>query len=207
MIFTKNKFRAFTSIVLTFSFLILLVSGIVLFIMPHGRIAYWLDWRFWGINKDGWGSVHIIFGIVVVITGFFHLLMFNWKTFLSYFRNKARNSESSLGMPVFALVLCVFFFAGSSMELKPFTLILDAGESIKKSWITDDQKPPIPHAELMSINELCLRMDIPVKDAVARIKQAGIKIKGPGQRLAFIAKANRVSARSLYLVLSGEKQK
>jgi len=205
MIFKNKNLRGFISLLLTFSFLILLLSGIVLFIMPHGRIAYWLDWRFLGINKDGWTSVHIMFGIIAVLASLFPLFMFNWKTFLGYVKKGAKKGASLKAELVLSVVLCTVVFIGASKESIPFSSIMDAGESIKKSWVTKNQKPPLPHAELMSIAELCDRLDIPVNDAIGRIRNAGISIKGPGERLAFIAKRNKISARRIFIIMTDKK--
>ncbi len=42
-----------TSLTALISFLLLVLNSIVLYITPHGRIAYWADWRFWGLTKTG----------------------------------------------------------------------------------------------------------------------------------------------------------
>ena len=52
--------RAFISLVLTFSALVMLVSGLVLYVMPEGRIAYWNDWRLLALDKEQWGAIHTL---------------------------------------------------------------------------------------------------------------------------------------------------
>ena len=57
----KKRFSAkgFTSLLLTCSFLVLAVSGIILFMTPKGRDAHWTNWTMLGLGKEGWGAVHI----------------------------------------------------------------------------------------------------------------------------------------------------
>jgi len=54
--------RKWIDLFLFYSTLIIIISGIVLYIMPHGRVAYFTGWKFLGIDKDGWDNLHVIFG-------------------------------------------------------------------------------------------------------------------------------------------------
>lgn len=74
----------------------------------------------------------------------------------------------------------------------------------EKSWVAKDKKPPFPHAELMSIKELCEKERIDLEGAMARMKKADISFKGAQQRLAFIARDNNMSAREIFLIIKGE---
>ncbi len=68
------------SLGLLFTFLLGVITGIVLYIMPHGRIAYWNDWRLLGLNKDQWEALHIVFTFLMVFLGVLHLFI-NWNIF------------------------------------------------------------------------------------------------------------------------------
>ncbi|MFP7753178.1 DUF4405 domain-containing protein [Thermodesulfobacteriota bacterium B35] len=43
--------RRITSMTMLVSFVLLSVTSIVLYIVPHGRVAYWADWHLWGLSK------------------------------------------------------------------------------------------------------------------------------------------------------------
>jgi uncharacterized protein DUF4405 len=62
----RFQFRALVSVLTTVSFVTLATSGIILFITPPGRIAHWTGWRFWGLTKTQWSSVHIWFALLFV---------------------------------------------------------------------------------------------------------------------------------------------
>ena len=49
--------RGLISLLTAMSFLIMSISGIVLFIVPQGRIANWIDWRFLALTKGQWGDM------------------------------------------------------------------------------------------------------------------------------------------------------
>ena len=42
------KIWKITSLTAFLSFIFLLITSIVLYVVPHGRVAYWSDWRLWG---------------------------------------------------------------------------------------------------------------------------------------------------------------
>jgi hypothetical protein len=39
------KLRKITSLTALLSFVLMLVTSIILYIVPQGRVAYWADWR------------------------------------------------------------------------------------------------------------------------------------------------------------------
>ncbi|HYN38594.1 MAG TPA: DUF4405 domain-containing protein [Rhodospirillales bacterium] len=60
------------------SAIILLISGVVLFIAPSGRIASATQWALLWLDKDGWVNLHNVFAILFVAGLIWHLV-FNWK--------------------------------------------------------------------------------------------------------------------------------
>lgn len=88
----KFKFRGFTSFLMFFSFLISLVSGIVLYFPPQGKIAHWTHWTFWGLDKEMWGFLHINSSLVFFVIAILHLY-YNWKVLFCYAKKKAVAAE------------------------------------------------------------------------------------------------------------------
>jgi len=67
----------------------MIVSGIILYIAPPGRIAKWTSIPIIGLEKYQWQALHTIFTFLFIIANGFHLF-FNWKPFLSYLSNKRK---------------------------------------------------------------------------------------------------------------------
>lgn len=202
-----NKFnlRGFLSISLALDFLVVLVSGIELFFMPHGRMAYWVNFTLLGINKTGWESLHLGSALLFVILTLFHLIAYNWDAFQRYFvRKKEKKVRFAEGMSACALVALAVVV--SVAELPPVSTLSNAGERVKEGWIPKELKPPFPHAELMSIAELCDKCRIDCDEAISRLRSAGIKVKKPEQMIAMVARKNNVSARKLYLMMTGREE-
>jgi len=82
---TKFSWRAFTSLYIILSFIIIIISGIILYIAPPGRIAKWAYISILGLEKAQWQALHTIFTFLFIIANCFHLY-FNWNSFLSYLK-------------------------------------------------------------------------------------------------------------------------
>ncbi|MGD9014349.1 MAG: DUF4405 domain-containing protein, partial [Desulfobacterales bacterium] len=82
--------RRVTSLTALLSFMLLFITIIVLYIVPQGRVAYWADWRLWGLTKSQWGNIHINVGLLFLLSIFLHIY-YNWKALLNYLKDKAKN--------------------------------------------------------------------------------------------------------------------
>ena len=52
MIKNKQSLRSLIAFLVTWAFAVLTVTGIVLYIVPQGRIAYWTHWSLAGLDKE-----------------------------------------------------------------------------------------------------------------------------------------------------------
>lgn len=88
----KKEFnwRIFTSLGLFLSFLILFVSGVVLYVFPliSGSSA---AGGFAGMTRKTWLNQHLVFGAVFAMFATYHLFVINREAFLSYIRKTTRD--------------------------------------------------------------------------------------------------------------------
>jgi len=203
----KTSYRAMTSLVTTWSFVIATVTGVVLFIVPQGRIAYWMNWKLWALSKDGWIDLHVIFSIVFVVVGVAHLV-YNWKPFKNYMASKAAGHVHVTRTVYGSLAITAVFFALSIFNLPPASWISDLGASFKDGWvISADYEPPFGHAEEVSLAGFAQRQRIDLKTAEAELKAAGYKIPDVQMKLKDLAALNDVTAMNLYLVIRPLEQR
>ncbi len=80
--------RGWVVFVIALSAVILLISGIVLFIAPSGRIANATGWGLLWLDKDGWVNLHNVFAILFVAVLIWHLV-FNWRPLSNYVVSRA----------------------------------------------------------------------------------------------------------------------
>ena len=194
------NWRIFISFGLVLSFVMLLVSGIVLYIAPPGRVANWTDWRMLGLTKTGWENQHAVFGFAFAVLSIFHLFFINWKAFVSYLKARAVRGLKSPKELFPSLLLFLLFGVGTYFVIQPFSAIIDFGNNISASWEQRDKQPPVPHAETMTLVELARQPGLGGDAELLKTKldEAGFSVTSVDERLADIAVRNRTTAQKLY---------
>jgi len=56
----RLNYCSFVSLLTTFSFIAAAVSGLVLYVSPQGRVAYWQNWTMLRLGKGEWNSLHTL---------------------------------------------------------------------------------------------------------------------------------------------------
>ncbi len=186
---TRSLFTLLTG----FGFCLTVFSGFVLYITPHGRIAYWTNWHFLGLGKDQWEAVHTIAGLLFLITASFHLY-FNWRLFLRYLNQRIKELFVAVSVVVLVMIATV-------SGLPPFSSIMNLSEKIKSAWTVNKTPPPIPHLELLSLRACCHKFQFSLKKALAKLEAAGIEYESPDQTLKEIAQQNHTSPQHIFSLI------
>lgn len=189
------------SLFLLYALAMMSVTGIVMYIMPPGRVAYWTGWTLIGLDKDAWGALHSIAGFIMLIAGSFHLY-FNWKPMKSYFKEKARGLLSKELLLVTLSGFAVTMM--TAMQLPPFQSVMDLSERIKESWESGTAGAPMPHTERLRLRELAPMLGISYAALEEKLKARAITAFDAGNTLSEIAAKANTSPMELYLYLSGE---
>ncbi len=187
--------RKFVSIVLFSTLILSVVTGIVLYIMPHGRVAYWTGWRLFGLGKDQWEAVHIVFAFGMAFSGFYHLYL-NWKPFKRYLPSKALFAAALGTLTLFILAV---------KNLPPVSFITNLEETIKRSWERNLPHPPLPHTELLTLQQISKRFGIPLEELMTRAKKHGIKKSSPNITLKDLAKKLKTTPAEAFYLIVGQK--
>ncbi|MBD3275162.1 MAG: DUF4405 domain-containing protein [Candidatus Marinimicrobia bacterium] len=204
----KFNFRGFVSLYIALSFLIISISGLMLYMAPPGRIAHWSHWTFGALTKEQWQAIHTVFSVLFVLMAAFHLY-FNWKPIVAYFREKIQTHLKMRKEFIAASSAMVGILLLTLLELPPFQPIMDLSESLTNSWSSEAVEPPVPHAELMTVSELAIQLKMQPGDVRTQLLAAGIEL--PAEKSATIqeiADANGLSPSSLYqnITLPGGEQ-
>lgn len=202
----KNKinWRVYISFGLTWSFLIIFVSGIVLYISPAGRYANWVNWKILGATKEGWQNIHTVFSLAFVILSIFHLFSINWKAFWSYIKTKSGsgiNKKKEMGI---SLALTLAIFIGIVYSAPPFSYVSELGEYLGARWENQSQASPIPHAELLTISDLAKELHYSTdSNFIHKFQQNGIVFSNTKeQTLKEIALLNNKTPEELYEIIT-----
>jgi len=204
----KKKFnpRGFLSLYIALSFLIMTISGIILFLSPAGRVANWSNWRLFGLLKSQWQAVHTIFTFIFVVAITFHLF-FNWRPLLAYLKTKIGSTVVLRKEILAASAIAILFFVLTVYNVTPFGSVMAFGESLKDSWSAQNNEPPIPHAEEQTIQKFAETIKISTDDLKNKLASKGIIIDSDSATIKEISKQNNVSPSELYrLVQSATNQ-
>ena len=107
------SFRRFISLTISFSFLVMSYTGIILFLAPKGRVANWNNWELLGLDKTHYTHLHVTFMVLFLFGMIFHIY-FNWSSLINYLKSKARTFSLltkaislSTAAPIPCLNLCM----------------------------------------------------------------------------------------------------
>ena len=140
------KFRKIISLTALISFVFLILTSIVLYIVPQGRVAYWSDWRLLGLTKTDWGNIHINLGLLLLLSIAFHIY-YNWKPIVAYLKNKAR--QLTVFTPDFnvAAIVVIAFIVGTYFLMLPFLLLLAFNAEYRERFHTTLRLPVAARVE------------------------------------------------------------
>lgn len=192
--------RGLTSLMTASGFVVMALSGIVAYMVPHGRIAYWTNWSFLGLTKESWAAIHVTTSLLFFGACGFHIY-FNWKPLTSYIVSKVHiglNLKKELAITSAVLVFCVL---SAIYHVAPLSYFLDWSESLKGSWVSREYEPPFGRAELLGLDSFCKKMDIPLEKAVVELEAKRINVIDVKEPLQGIAKRNKLSPMRLYMAI------
>ena len=127
------KWRSLTSLLLTWAFLLLSLSGIILYIAPRCSVALRINWTMLALSKEIWSALHIASALAILIAAAFHLY-FNWAAFMNHLRQKAQGTFKLHRELFVSLALILLLFLGVYYAVPPFSTLVEVHESIKDSW-------------------------------------------------------------------------
>lgn len=191
------NWKAFISFNTTLTFIIMSVTGIVLYFAPPGRVANWSNWTFWALTKGQWQALHTIFSLLFIIASFFHLY-FNWKVLIAYIKIKVVRGIRMKWELAGSIVISLVIFILTMYNVPPFRTIMDWGETLKNSWANEKQEPPIPHAELLTLTEFAQTISTPLENLMANLNAAGIAPDSATVRVKDLALKYKLTPQELY---------
>ena len=193
--------RKVTSLTALLSFLVTLLTSVVLYIVPEGRVAYWADWHFLFLTKTDWADVHTTVGTLFLLALILHIWL-NWKLLLAYMKNRARELVVTTVPMLVAFVLTFLVFAGTLIGLPPMSTLLEYGAQIKEQATETYGNPPYGHAETSPLKKFCGFLGMDPAKALEALHQAGYDPAINEQTtIADIARSKGVSPQQVYDVI------
>ena len=200
----KFKWRAFVSIYMGYSFIAMLITGIMLYIAPAGRIAFWTNWKFLGLTKKEWEAVHTLFSFIWIVFAVYHII-FNWKPLINYIRSKLNKTSKVRSEFIYATLFTILVFFGTYFKIPPFSTVVSLGDYITESWESKETEPPVPHAERLTLNEFAKIVKIDEKTIYKTLKQNGLEIPSSQITVQELAEINKTTPDKIYRLLEVNK--
>ncbi|MDD3815095.1 MAG: DUF4405 domain-containing protein [Desulfocapsaceae bacterium] len=192
--------RKVISLTMLLSFALCILTSIVLYVVPEGRISYWAEWRLWGLSKSEWGNLHINLGFLFLFAGLLHLC-YNWSVVAAYMKNRAREMKIFTASFNVALILTLVVGLGTYWQIPPLSTILNLGHSFKDAAAIKYGEPPYGHAELSPLRSFFKKAEIDPVKAMELFAKAGITMENDQETVAAIAARNHLTPKALYEII------
>jgi succinate dehydrogenase hydrophobic anchor subunit len=142
--------RKITSFVMLYSFVIMVISGVMLFIAPFGRFAMMIGWEFLGLDKMQWQGLHIIFMVIFTLAGILHIV-YNFKAIKYYLKSKSKKLVIFTTANVVAIAITAIFFVGTIYKVEPLQSFVKLNKSFNKYWSNKYREKKIAQMRAMQL--------------------------------------------------------
>jgi Domain of unknown function (DUF4405) len=198
-----NKFnwQSFISIGLLISFIVMLFSGIVLYVAPEGSLSRWMGWDVFNLTKKQWEHQHSIFSLVFILFSIFHIFRINWGLLISYF---ALENKKFINVKEFlaALIISILVFVGTFLNISPFENIIKLGGNISDNQTIEIERPDIPDIDKLPIKEFSEKVfNISVTELELILEKNNLKIVNADISINEFCLMNELSPQELYFLI------
>lgn len=193
--------RRLISLTITFSFLIMSYTGIILFLAPKGRVANWTNWQLLGLDKTQYTNLHVTFMVLFLVGMIFHMYL-NWSSLLNYLKNKTHQFSLLTKEFLLAFGINLLFLLGTLYYWTPFDQFLDFQDDLKAMWEKKVDKAPYNHAELSTLEEFAQKMGRDVSVMIAELNAKKLRGIESTKTINQIAKENGKSPAQIFDIIN-----
>lgn len=198
------SFRKIVSLTMLLSFIVIVYSGVFLFIVPEGKVAYWVNWKFLGLTKSQYAEVHDVGVLLFLVASLLHIYL-NWGAVLNYLKNKSKKIVIFTPNFIMALFIVLFFTFGSLYKFAPFKNYLNIATDFDNYWAQEYGEPPFGHAELSGLKSLCDKMNIDFEEAKKLLENKGIAVNKNNETLLSISEKAGITPAEIYSIIKPAK--
>ncbi len=197
----RFNWRGFASLGSGFAFLVMVVSGVVLYVAPRGRVANWTEWSVLGLDKEQWSDLHMAAAVLFLAVVVLHII-FNWRVLVNYVCSRPARPRARLRELAAAGILTVMVAAGTISELPPFSAVEKVNTTIKDYWEkrTADRVTRAPSTWVQEANlpSFAAWAGVSFADMMSAFEEAGYPVKDPTMSINEFARHHGVSSEILF---------
>ncbi|WP_457629433.1 DUF4405 domain-containing protein [Oceanithermus sp.] len=220
------QWRAFVALSLVWVALFLVLSGLVLYVAPSGRVAKTTDWNLLWLDKGQWEAVHTVMGFAFLVLAGLHL-KYNWRSVLAYMRRKSQEAFRWRWEFVWASLVALVLLWAAILDLPPVAQVMRFGSSVDSFWeergrergffVVDEEDVHPEEGEKveeavatpkrgygkLSVAELAKQEGVSVEEALARLARHGAAAE-PGDNLLALSGRTGFTPSELAAIVRGE---
>lgn len=193
--------RKITSLTALVSFTLLMLTSIILYMVPSGRVANWAGWTFSGLEKGDWEALHINLGVLFLIAVILHT-WYNWSAIVTYLSSSAKKVRIFTPDCIVALVVTIVVAGGTLAGVPPMSTIVDFGDRLSTQADLAYGEPPYGHAEYSTLTEYAERIRIDLDTVLVALRQAGIQFLSAEETLGQVAANNNSTPQILHAIVN-----
>jgi hypothetical protein len=175
----------------------MVVSGVMLFLTPRGRMANWTDWKLLGLGKEQWAAVHVNLSLLCVTIALLHLVL-NWKVLMSYLRRKTTGGLLMVKEIGLATLVCAGFLLGSIYDVPPFSSIMALNMRVKDYWEGRTNEAPVPHGEQMTLARFSTYVGLTPEQISNALAAEGFNVSDSSLTVRQIAEQKQMTPSALF---------
>ena len=157
------SWRILTSFVLFLSFMILLISGVILYVYPGVSSSGFVS-NFGGLTKPVWLNQHVIFSLVFTLFALYHLFFINRTPFLSYLTQKKAEGFRRPAELLVTVIVTSCVAIGTYAHFQPSSSVLTNGKEIASSMERHVDEAPAANDNATAGDERSQRHDFEEDD-------------------------------------------
>lgn len=140
---SKRRFalRNLATLLVSLSFLVLFISGGILFIAPSGQIAAELEWTSHGLGRADWFALHLTFSVLFVVFAVLYLIA-HLPSLLRHLFSRSTGRLLISREAVIAFVVTVLLMGTSVLALPPASLLQGLSEHFRTTYWSDGSASP-----------------------------------------------------------------
>jgi hypothetical protein len=113
--------------------MMLLASGLALYVAPRGRIANFTSWTALALSRQQWVALHINASILFGVVTLTHLVM-NWSRLVGYMKKRAKPGIHMKRELVSAVAVASVILLGTILELPPISAPVEFKYDLRDTW-------------------------------------------------------------------------
>lgn len=198
---TPFNTRAVTSFTMLLASLLIIASGVFLYISPRTWVADRLGWTMIGLDKWQWLAVHINVSVLFILAAVVHFYL-NIKPFLNYIRHRKIRGLRYRHEAGVALLITAACVVGAYFDTLPFHYLDVGKEGIRDYWQQRAVLTQLSATPLSTPADIARRAGIDPDEVVRELRNAGLIVNGADQSLSQIAKKSQTDAAYVRDILS-----